>query len=118
MIRMGLTVLGLKHENLVYHNTPRIVYALEMYNNCKNDLMNDENSEDPKLPFFKYIAKNWEKRWLNNRVKNKEILDRIAKVNFNNILTDFNVNKKFEIKKSDVTNNIQRNFFELNDFNK
>ena len=118
MIRMGLAVLGLKHENLVYHNTPRIVYALEMYNNCKNDLMNDENSEDPKLPFFKYIAKNWEKRWLNNRVKNEEVLDRIAKVNFNNILTDFNVNKEFEIKKSDVTNNIQRNFFELNDFNK
>lgn len=60
--------------------------------NSKNNLLRLEQISKIKKSSFKNICNAWSKRWLNNRIKNTEILEKIKHEKFeklSNILENF-----------------------------
>lgn len=78
-LREGLTVLGFEPNDVLQHSNRRIAYMLELYGGAYADLCldSDHHTEGPST---EAVAEAWRERWLRMRVKNDEILDRVASV--------------------------------------
>jgi hypothetical protein len=78
-LREGLTILGFEPNDVLQHSNRRIAYMLELYAGAYADLCLDADNHMVS-PSTEDVAAAWRDRWLRMRVKNDEILDRVAAV--------------------------------------
>lgn len=76
-MREGLTFLGFDSDAVLQHSQRRIVYLLELYPGACEDLVLIRDRH-PKAPSMAEVAKLWLDRWLSMRVKNEDVLNRVA----------------------------------------
>jgi len=82
-IKDALNLFKLTANPILNHRSPRVVYGIRLADNFREILT--EFSNKPKYLFRQsnpkfqtdFIIKYWIKRWLNKRIKNEEILDKI-----------------------------------------
>jgi hypothetical protein len=78
-LREGLSFLGFEPNDVLQHSNRRIAYMLELYAGAYADLCVDADNHTVG-PSTEAVAAAWRQRWLTMRVKNDEILDRVAAV--------------------------------------
>ena len=89
-LREGLSVLGFEPNDVLQHSNRRIVYMLELYGGAYADLCldSDHHTEGPST---EAVAEAWRERWLRMRVKNDEILDRVAALGPQDVLAELGI---------------------------
>ena len=78
-MREGLSLLGFEPNDVLQHTNKRLVYAAEIYPEARLDLIRDRDTYS-RGPSFVDIAKDWQERWLQMRIQNESILERVEKV--------------------------------------
>lgn len=78
-MREGLSLLGFEPDDVLQHANQRIVYGAEMYPEARLDLVADRDSYS-RGPGFDEIANDWHERWLQMRVQNDDVLQKVAAV--------------------------------------
>lgn len=80
-IREAVESLGIDSDAVLNHATPRIFYGCELHPGAIHELLGlHPVTERESLP-ASVIASLWRKRWLAGRIKNDEILNRVAEGN-------------------------------------
>lgn len=92
LIRAGLVSLGLS-EKFLKHHTQRIVYGIELASNSREYLNGFTNEIDYLFPqdgeesvYTEQIIGFWRRRWLINRIQNKDICERVSRFTRESIL--------------------------------
>ena len=86
-LREGLDALNFESNDVLQHNQPRIVYALELHPNAKA-LLALNRSRPIDSPSMEAVATKWIERWLSKRVMNDEILDRMESIGVDTVKAD------------------------------
>jgi hypothetical protein len=86
IIREGLDALGLESDHILHHATPRIVFGCELYPGALTDLMRREPLKKPKRPTVAAISRAWRRRWLSQRSKRQETIDKLRALGANSVL--------------------------------
>lgn len=76
-LREGLSGLGFEANEILQHGQRRLVYAAELYQESRDDLLLNRASQSRRPP-MEEIAVDWLSRWLGMRVRNDEVLARVA----------------------------------------
>jgi hypothetical protein len=76
-LREGLTFLGFEPDSVLQHSQKRIVYLLELYPGACDDLLLNKDCH-PKAPMMEEVSQLWIDRWLTMRIKNEEVMSRLA----------------------------------------
>jgi hypothetical protein len=78
LIREALLILGIDAEIVMKHGMTRMVYAYEYYPGARGDLSGFCPTEKiSKIPSVNTLSKAWIKRWVVERVKRQDILDKL-----------------------------------------
>jgi hypothetical protein len=77
-VREGVDAIGLDSDAILRHSAPRIVYALELYEDARYALLLNK-APRAKSPAFSEVAGAWSRRWLAMRIQNQDVLVRVAK---------------------------------------
>ena len=85
--REGLEELNLNADALIQHNTPRRVYAIELFDGARDVLTLNRASGGAERP-FRDVAAAWRRRWLANRVTFVDALTRTAAQGPNTVRQD------------------------------
>jgi hypothetical protein len=91
-LREGLTALGFEANDVLRHGHNRLVYAAELYEAGRDDLLLNRASRAARPPMAD-IAAEWTRRWLTMRVQNDEVLERTAAVNADVVRADLGVSE-------------------------
>lgn len=99
LIVSGLRALGINSKEFLNHYSPRIVYGINLAENSKEYL----NGYDSKVNYYfnegeeeiytKQIIDFWKTRWLNRRIYNVDIENRLRKLEYENILVSKVIDK-------------------------
>jgi hypothetical protein len=79
-IREGLDALGLESNHILHHATPRLFCATEMEPFAREHLLGLQGNVTVEAPSLRAIAAAWRRRWLLNRIKSDDVLDRVGKL--------------------------------------
>ncbi|MEM4724574.1 MAG: hypothetical protein QXP01_06145, partial [Candidatus Hadarchaeum sp.] len=90
-LREGLTVLGFKPNDVLQHSNRRIAYMLKLYDEAYIDLCLDMYHHHAEGLSTEAVAEAWRERWLRMRVKNDEILDRVAAVRPQTVMAELGI---------------------------
>jgi hypothetical protein len=90
-IREAVETLGIDSNTVLHHATPRIFYGCELHPGAIDELLGFYPVTESESPPTSVIASLWRKRWLAGRIKNAEILDRVAQSNAQTMQSFFTV---------------------------
>jgi hypothetical protein len=79
-IREGLDALGLESNHILHHATPRLFCASELEPDARQQLLGLVDARNAIAPSLDAISAAWRRRWLLNRIRNDEVLDRVGKL--------------------------------------
>jgi hypothetical protein len=79
-IREGLDVLGIESSHVLHHGTPRLFCACEIEPGARQELLGVRISSPAPPPSIDAISAGWRRRWLLNRIKNDDVLDRVGRM--------------------------------------
>lgn len=81
-IRAALSTIGLDYDGLLQHGSPRLIYAVPLADNFRDVLVGRTKRPSYVLPREGANASDviqwWRSRWLDNRVKQEEVLREIS----------------------------------------
>lgn len=92
LIVSGLRALGINSKEFLNHYSPRIVYGIDLASNSKEYLRGEINNikyyfeEGEEELYTEEIINFWKSRWLNRRIYNVDIEERLEKYNIEDIL--------------------------------
>jgi hypothetical protein len=87
LVREGLNVIGLDQDHFLRHQCRRIIYGVPLAHNTGAYLRNEvdtpryilpSESEEEALRWSDSIADHWKIRWLSSRIKNPDVMARVA----------------------------------------
>jgi hypothetical protein len=91
-LREGLSILGFEPGDVLQHSNRRIAYMLELYGSAYGDLCLDADNHHAG-PTTEEVAKAWLERWLRMRIRNDEILDRVAGVGPRTVMAELGIQR-------------------------
>lgn len=80
-IREALDMLGIESSLVLNHATPRVFYGCELHPGAREELLGFYPFTENHGPPVRVIANLWRQRWLTKRVRNAEVLSRVAAAN-------------------------------------
>lgn len=89
-IREALEALGIDSNSVVHHASPRIFYGCELHAGAIQELLGLQPVTERESPPARIIASLWRKRWLAGRIRNVEVLDRVAGIKAQALQAFFN----------------------------
>lgn len=94
-IREGIDALGVDSNLILHHANPRIIYSCELLPDARDMLLGFKPQKIPRyIPTVQQITKSWIKRWLLNRTKREETLQRLCKLGPETIREDLWVDEE------------------------
>jgi hypothetical protein len=78
-MREGLAKLGFEANDILQHENKRLVYAAELYEGARDDLVTDTDTYSCG-PRFSDIAFSWQERWLKMRIASATVLEELSKI--------------------------------------
>jgi len=79
-VREGLDALGLESSHILNHATPRLFCASELEPDARSQLLGFNEPGNSIPPSLSTISDAWRRRWLLNRIRNDDVLDRVGKL--------------------------------------
>ncbi len=79
-VREGLDALGIESSHVLHHATPRLFCACEIEPGARQDLLGMRAASQALPPSIDSIGAAWRRRWLLNRIKSDDVLDRVGKM--------------------------------------
>jgi hypothetical protein len=76
-IREALETLGIDSSAVLHHATPRIFYACELHPSARDELLGLQQARESKGLPASVLSRLWRARWLANRIKSSQVLDRV-----------------------------------------
>jgi hypothetical protein len=103
-IREAVEALGIDSSSILNHATPRIFYGCELHPRAHEELLGFYPITESKGHPGSIIANLWRQRWLATRIRNQEVLDRVATTNARTLFTFFGeANRTMESSDSQYT---------------
>ena len=78
-VREGLDALGIESSHVLHHATPRLFCACEIEPDAQQELLGLRGGIQPPPPSVDTIGAAWRRRWLLNRIKSDDVLDRVGR---------------------------------------
>lgn len=88
-IREAVEALGIDSSSVLHHATPRISYVCELHPGAREELLGFSPFTESKGHSASVVASLWRQRWLANRVKNPEVLTKVASTDAATLATFF-----------------------------
>jgi hypothetical protein len=88
-IREAMDALGVDSASVLHHATPRIFYGCELHPGAREELLGFSPMTESKGHTASVIASLWRERWLMGRVRNGQVLERVAATNAESVATFF-----------------------------
>jgi hypothetical protein len=79
-VREGLEALGIESSHILHHATPRLFCACELEPGARQELLGLNGGNQYSPPSLDAIGAAWRRRWLLNRIKSDEVLDRVGRM--------------------------------------
>lgn len=79
-LREGLDVLGITSNDVLHHATPRLFYACALVPDADRQLLGLKADKSGQASTLDAIADAWRRRWLLNRIRNEEVLERLKRL--------------------------------------
>jgi hypothetical protein len=73
-----MDALGIDSGSVLHHATPRIFYGCELHPGARGELLGFYPFTESKGHAVSVIASLWRQRWLAKRIRNPEVLSRVA----------------------------------------
>jgi hypothetical protein len=93
-IREALETLGIDSMAILNHATPRIFYGCELHAGARDELLGLHPPTEHAGHAASVIASVWRQRWLANRIKNEEVLERVRSCGPESIKEIFRVSER------------------------
>lgn len=79
-LREGLDVLGITSNDVLHHATPRLFYACALVPDADRQLLGLKADKSGQASSLDAIAEAWRRRWLLNRIRNDDVLERLKRL--------------------------------------
>jgi hypothetical protein len=77
-IREAMEALGIDSSTVLHHATPRIFYGCELHPGAREELLGFSPMTESKGHKADIIASSWRERWLMGRIRDREVMERVA----------------------------------------
>jgi hypothetical protein len=93
-VREAVGALGIDSSSVLNHATPRIFYGCELHPRAREELLGLYPITESNGPPASIIASLWRQRWLTNRIRNPEVLSRVAASNAQTLVNFFSASRR------------------------